>query len=77
MIDVEKAGEYEVKTEISTNCPETQIWYYDANGNRLGTAYCDVATDETQKHSLIVIRKTAKTPDGFPRRYAQIVKKPL
>ena len=35
------------------------------------------ADDETQKHSLIVIRKTGKTSDGFPRRYAQIVKKPL
>ena len=33
--------------------------------------------DETQKHSLIVIRKTGKTPDSFPRRYAQILKKPL
>lgn len=33
--------------------------------------------DETQKHSLIVIRKTGKTPIEFPRRYAQIVKKPL
>jgi 16S rRNA (guanine527-N7)-methyltransferase len=33
--------------------------------------------DETQKHSLIVIRKTGKTPAEFPRRYAQIVKKPL
>jgi len=33
--------------------------------------------DEAQKHSLIVIRKVNKTPDGFPRRYAQIVKKPL
>ena len=35
------------------------------------------ANDETQKHSLIVIRKTSRTPDSFPRRYAQIVKKPL
>lgn len=33
--------------------------------------------DEKQKHSLVVIRKISKTPAAFPRRYAQIVKKPL
>ena len=33
--------------------------------------------DEAQKHSLIVIRKTGKTPESYPRRYAVIVKKPL
>ena len=35
------------------------------------------ANDETQKHSLIVIRKTGKTPDSLPRRYAVMLKKPL
>lgn len=40
-------------------------------------ASLDVAVDETQKHSLIVIRKMGKTPLEFPRRYAQIVKNPL
>ncbi len=34
-------------------------------------------TDEAQRHSLIIIRKTGKTPDSFPRRYAAILKKPL
>ncbi len=33
--------------------------------------------DEAQKHSLIVIRKTGKTSDSFPRRYSSILKKPL
>ncbi len=44
--------------------------------NILDASLPDIA-DEAQRHSLIVIRKTGKTPDGFPRRYAQIVKKPL
>lgn len=44
--------------------------------NVLDASLPDIA-DEAQKHSLIVIRKTGKTPDSFPRRYAQIVKKPL
>lgn len=30
-----------------------------------------------QEHCLMVIRKTAKTPTNYPRRYAVIVKKPL
>ncbi|MBP3580575.1 MAG: 16S rRNA (guanine(527)-N(7))-methyltransferase RsmG [Clostridia bacterium] len=33
--------------------------------------------DVTQKHCIIVIKKTGKTPAGFPRRYAAIVKNPL
>lgn len=40
-------------------------------------ATLDTVSDEAQKHSLIVIRKTGKTPDSLPRRYAVIVKKPL
>ena len=33
-------------------------------------ASIDVDEDKTQKHSLIIIRKIGKTPNGFPRRYA-------
>ena len=43
-----QAGTYHVTMEISTNCPETQIWFYDKDNNRLGTAYCDKAVDETK-----------------------------
>jgi len=33
--------------------------------------------DEAQKHCIIVIKKTGKTPANYPRRYAAIVKSPL
>lgn len=33
--------------------------------------------DETQKHCIIVIKKTSKTPANYPRRYAAILKSPL
>ena len=33
--------------------------------------------DKAQNHCIIVIKKTAKTPSNFPRRYAAIVKSPL
>lgn len=33
--------------------------------------------DDDKKHCLIVIRKEKNTPSSFPRRYAQILKKPL
>ena len=33
--------------------------------------------DNAQKHCIIVIRKTGKTPPNYPRRYAAIVKSPL
>ncbi len=32
---------------------------------------------EERKHCLIIIRKKKSSPDSFPRRYAQILKKPL
>ena len=32
---------------------------------------------ETDHHALVVIEKTAPTPKNFPRKYAQILKKPL
>ena len=46
------------------------IIYYDL---------CDFydGEDEDKKHCLIIIRKEKNTPKEFPRRYAQIIKKPL
>ena len=48
VVDVENGGEFEVTLEISTNCPETQIWFFDENGNKLGEAWCDKAVDENK-----------------------------
>lgn len=48
VIDAIEEGEYTISAEISTNCPRTQIWYDNADGERLGTAYCDTAVDENE-----------------------------
>lgn len=48
IFDAPQEGEYIVSAEISTNCPQTQIWYNTVDGERLGTAYCDVAVDENK-----------------------------
>ena len=32
---------------------------------------------ESDRHALVVIKKTEKTPKTYPRKYAQILKKPL
>lgn len=47
-----------------------RVLYYDL---------CDFydSPDEDKKHCLIVIRKERSTPPAYPRRYAQILKKPL
>lgn len=75
---------YKSSIEADVNNKESELSKSLSGIKKLGgkvenvlDASLDVAVDETQKHSLIVIRKTGKTPDGFPRRYAQIVKKPL
>ncbi len=52
VLDIPKEGEYRISAEICTNCPETQIWFYDEDGNRLGTAYCSVATDESKWYTV-------------------------
>ncbi len=52
VVEIPKAGRYTVSAEISTNCPETQIWYYDENDDRIGTAYCDKAVDEEQWYNV-------------------------
>ncbi len=46
------------------------IIYYDL---------CDFydAPDDEKKHCLIVMKKIKNSPDMYPRRYAQILKKPL
>lgn len=51
-IDALQAGEYHVTAEISTNCPETQIWYYNELGEKMGTAYCDAAEDERKWYQV-------------------------
>ena len=75
---------YKSSIEADINNKESEL-SKSLNGiKRLGGKVEDIldaslpgVNDETQKHSLIVIRKVGKTPIEFPRRYAQIVKKPL
>lgn len=52
VIRVKKGGTFRATAEISTNCPETQIWYTDENGNRLGTACCSAAVDQTKWYTV-------------------------
>ena len=74
---------YKSSLESDINNKESELSKALSGIKRLGGKVEDVLDasldggDETQKHSLIIIRKTGKTPEGFPRRYAQIVKKPL
>lgn len=51
-IMIPKTGNYHVSLEISTNCSETQIWFYDKENRKLGTAYCDMAVDETKWYTV-------------------------
>lgn len=75
---------YKSSLEADAGNKESELSKAMAGIKKLGGKVEDIldaslpgTNDETQKHSLIVIRKTSKTPDSFPRRYAQIVKKPL
>lgn len=52
VLDMQKEGNYLVTAEIKTNCPETQIWFYDENEKRLGTAYCTAAVEEEQWYTV-------------------------
>ena len=75
---------YKSSLEADVNNKESELSKALSGIRHLGGKVEDIldaslpgANDETQKHSLIVIRKTGKTPVQYPRRYAQIVKKPL
>lgn len=48
-----------------------------AKVEKIYSAGLSTSDDASQEHELIVIRKIAKTPTQYPRRYAVIVKKPL
>lgn len=52
MVDAECAGDYKISAEISTNCPETQIWFYDEDDNKTGTACCHIATDKNKWYTV-------------------------
>lgn len=47
-----KEGNYTISAEISTNCPQTQIWYYNENDERLATTFCDEAVDEQKWYTF-------------------------
>ena len=51
-VTVDESGEYELTAEISTNCPSSQLWYYNENGERTGTALCGAAEDETKWYDI-------------------------
>ncbi len=75
---------YKSSIEADTANKESELSKALAGIKKLGGKVEDIldaslpgANDETQRHSLIVIRKTGKTPESYPRRYSVIVKKPL
>ena len=45
-------GEYDISAEISTNCPQTQIWFYNENKEKLATMSCEKAVDEYSWYEL-------------------------
>lgn len=51
-IDVPKDGEYHISAELSTNCTETQLWYYNENEEKIGTAFCRDAADENKWYDV-------------------------
>ena len=64
VLNASEAGIYTVSAEISTNCKETQIWYFNEEDEKLGTAYCDVAEDENLWYTVdaqIALRKGENT----------------
>ncbi len=75
---------YKSSAEADVSNKESELSKAQAGIKKLGGKVESVldaslpgANDETWRHSLIVIRKTGKTPENFPRRYSVIVKKPL
>ena len=44
--------DYFISAEISTNCPQTQIWYYNSDDERMATAFCDDAVDENKWYTI-------------------------
>lgn len=60
MIELPKEGDYRIMAEISTNCPETQIWFYDEEDKRLGTAFCRKAIDKSKWYTIEAVAKLKK-----------------
>ncbi len=52
VLDSEVEGDFKMTMEISTNCPETQIWIYDENNIKTATACCNVAVDENKWYKV-------------------------
>lgn len=78
---------YKGAKAADTNNPESELSMSKKGISQLGGKVEDIIyydlcdfydqEDEDKKHCLIVIRKEKNTPKEFPRRYAQIIKKPL
>ena len=45
-------GEYCISAEISTNCTQSQIWFFNENNEKLATMSCENAVDETMWYEL-------------------------
>lgn len=46
IIDAENSGEYEITCKVSTNCPRSEIWFFDGEETKLGEISLGEATDE-------------------------------
>ena len=67
--------------------PESELWISKNAVSVLGGKVEDILyydlcdfypeAEDDKKHALILIRKVRPTPSGYPRRYPQILKKPL
>ena len=75
---------YKSSLEADTNNKESELSKSTLALKKLGAKVEKVLDaslpgndDITQKHCIIVIKKTAKTPPSYPRRYAAILKNPL
>ena len=52
IIDAENSGEYEITCKVSTNCPRSEIWFFDGEETKLGGISLGEATDENKWYEI-------------------------